>query len=210
MMPVFLSFVYETSTPVYGGSKNTISFTPNSSIKQGNNSNGFIINIPNHSGTHIDFPRHFSDEGKSCSDYPPSFWVFEKIGFLACSIEEVPDKIKDLPSDIELLILKTGFGAKRSEDEYWSAQPIMPASFANLFKSAFPQLRVFGFDLISLTSKLDRLEGKKAHLSFLIENDILILEDMNLQHLTKSPSKVIITPILIKDADGSPCTVIAF
>jgi kynurenine formamidase len=210
MMPVFLSFVYETSTPVYGGSKNTISFTQNSSIKQGNNSNGFIINIPNHSGTHIDFPRHFSDEGKSCSDYPPSFWFFEKIGFLACSIEEVPDKIKDLPSDIELLILKTGFGAKRSEDEYWSAQPVIPASFANLFKYAFPQLRVFGFDLISLTSKLDRPEGKKAHLSFLIDNDILIVEDMNLEQLTKSPSKVIIAPILIKDADGSPCTVIAF
>lgn len=210
MMPVFLSFFYETSTPVYGGAKNTISFIPNSSIKQGNTSNGFIINIPNHSGTHIDFPRHFSDEGKSCSDYPPSFWVFEKVGFLACSIDEVPEKIKDLPGDIELLIMKTGFGAKRSEEVYWSAQPVIPASFANLLKSAFPQLRVFGFDLISLTSKLDRPEGKKAHISFLIENDILILEDMDLEYLTKSPSKVIITPILIKDADGSPCTVIAF
>lgn len=210
MEPVFLSFFYEESTPVYGGAKDTISFKSTSSIKEGNTANGFVIQLPNHSGTHLDFPHHFDDDGRTCSDYPPGFWIFEKVGFLACTIEEVPDKIVTLPGDIELLILKTGFGSKRNEEVYWSSQPVIPASFAAMLRSAFPQLRVFGFDLISLTSKLDRPEGKKAHLAFLIENDILVLEDMNLEHLTVSPSGVIITPLLIKDADGSPCTVIAY
>ncbi|MBW0177674.1 cyclase family protein [Sediminibacterium sp.] len=210
MQPVFLSYFYEESTPVYGGKTDTISFIPNSSISKGDTANSVTINLPNHSGTHLDFPRHFSDDGKTCSDYPPAFWIFEKVGFLACNIEEVPTKIAELQTDIELLILKTGFGSKRNEEVYWSSQPVIPASFGPLLRAAFPQLRVFGFDLISLTSKLDRAEGKKAHLTFLIENDILVLEDMNLQDLTISPSKVIICPILIKDADGTPCTVIAF
>ena len=210
MEPVFLSYFYEESTPVYGGLKDTISFKPSSSIMNGNTANSITINLPNHCGTHIDFPRHFNDEGKTCSDYPPGFWSFDKVGFLTCEIEVVPDRIASLPADIELLILKTGFGSKRNEDTYWSSQPVIPASFASLFRKAFPRLRVFGFDLISLTSKLDRAEGKKAHLAFLIENDILILEDMNLNHLTVSPQKVIISPLLIKGADGSPCTVIAY
>ena len=64
--------------------------------------------------------------------------------------------------------------------------------------------------MISLTSKLDRLEGKKAHFSFLIENDILVLEDMDLSNLKETPDRVIIAPLLIEGADGSPCTVIAY
>jgi kynurenine formamidase len=87
---------------------------------------------------------------------------------------------------------------------------VIPASYGNILRSTFPYLRVFGFDLISLTSKLDRSEGKKAHISFLIENDILILEDMNLTQINDRPHRIIISPLLIKDADGSPCTVIAF
>lgn len=210
MEPLFLSYFHEESTPVYGGIKNSISFRSSSSIKNGDTANSFIVSFPNHSGTHIDFPRHFSDRGKSSSDYPAGFWFFDKVGFLNCEIELVPEKIVAVPSDIEMLILKTGFGRNRNQEAYWSSQPVIPASFATLFKKTFPRLRIFGFDLISLTSKLDRPEGKKAHLSFLIENDILILEDMNLDHLTESPTKVIVTPLLLKEADGSPCTVIAY
>ena len=64
--------------------------------------------------------------------------------------------------------------------------------------------------MISLTSKLNRVEGKKAHLDFLIKYEILILEDMNIQGLVRAPNKVIISPLQISDADGSPCNVISF
>jgi hypothetical protein len=207
---VFLSYYYDLQTPVYGGKSDLISFNRIKVIENGDTTNECVINLPNHSGTHIDFPRHFSNNGKTCSDYSSEFWVFKKIGFLSCSIDELPNMIKGLPSDIEILILKTGFGTKRGHESYWQSQPVIPASYGNLLRSTFPYLRVFGFDLISLTSKLDRFEGKKAHISFLIENDILILEDMNLTQINDSPCRIIISPLLIKDADGSPCTVIAF
>jgi arylformamidase len=207
---VFLSYYYDFLTPVYGGKSDLISFNRVKVIENGDTTNECVINMPNHSGTHIDFPRHFSKNGKTCSDYSSDFWVFQKIGFLSCSIGELPYRIKVLPSDIEILILKTGFGTNREHETYWQSQPVIPASYGNLLRSTFPYLRVFGFDLISLTSKLDRFEGKKAHISFLIENDILILEDMNLTQLNESPRRIIISPLLIKDADGSPCTVIAF
>ena len=210
MQPVFLSYFIDKSTPIYGGVEDMIKLYKDRSIQNGDTSNNLRLNFPAHVGTHIDFPYHFSNDGKMCHDYPASFWIFSKIGFLECSIEEVENKLCELPSHIELLILKTNFGKHRHDEVYWKEQPVIPAFFADLFKLNFPNLRIFGFDLISLTSKLDRNEGKNAHLNFLINNDILVLEDMDLSLISKTPHNVIVAPLQIHSADGVPCNVIAF
>jgi kynurenine formamidase len=210
MEPFYLSFFLEKSTPVYGGAKDTIIFSPITSIKNGDKANNLLLKFPNHVGTHIDFPFHFDENGLKCQDYPASFWVFDKVGFLNCRVEELPEKIKEISNDVEILFLKTGFGKLRGSEEYWKEQPVIPSSYGDLLKSAFPELRVFGFDLISLTSNLNKAEGKEAHLNFLIKNKILILEDMNLENLIEIPSKIIVSPLQIINADGVPCTVIAF
>ena len=210
MQPVYLSHFIDSETPVYGGARGEIIIEQIRSIDKGDTSNNLHFTFPAHIGTHIDFPSHFSNEGKKSNDYPPSFWIFHKIGFLNCTIEEVESNLDTLAADIEILILKTGFGAKRHKEIYWSGQPVIPAKFATLFKNKFPKLRVFGFDLISLTSKLDRAEGKSAHINFLINNDILVLEDMNLENIVGIPKVVVVAPLQINAADGVPCNVIAF
>lgn len=210
MTPLYLSYFLNEDSPTYGGIKGTILFEKERSISNGDNSNNLRLTFPAHVGTHIDFPLHFSNNGKKCCDYPASFWIFKKIGFLNSSVEDIQSKIETLPDDIELLILKTGFGNKRGTDEYWASQPIISSTLASLFRLKFPKLRVFGFDLISLTSKLDRAEGKKAHIEFLINNDILILEDMDLRFLEATPSLVVIAPLQIQIADGVPCNVLSF
>jgi arylformamidase len=210
MEPCYLSFFLEKSTPVYGGAIGTILFSPITSIKNGDKANNLLLKFPNHVGTHIDFPYHFDEKGLKCEDYPASFWVFDKVGLLNCRVEEVPEKINDISIDVEILLLKTGFGKLRGSEEYWKAQPVIPSSYGDLLKSAFPKLRIFGFDLISLTSNLNKAEGKEAHINFLIKNNILILEDMDLKNLIERPSKIIVSPLQIFNADGVPCTVIAF
>jgi len=213
MSPIFLSHFINEHTPAYGGADGLISIKTLSSIDAGSTSNQLRISLPGHIGTHIDFPFHFSNDGRKCGDYPAEFWVFKKVGYLNCTIDQVPAVVGQLPKDIELLILRTGFGQKRSSQEYWSSQPVIPAGFASLFRSHFPDIRVFGFDLISLTSKLDRAEGAKAHRAFLLESGILILEDMYLENpgiFQHTLQNVLIAPLLIEQADGVPCTVIAF
>lgn len=210
MKPIYLSHFITTDTPIYGGAEGMIQIHSVRSIERGDTSNNLSFQFPAHIGTHIDFPFHFAIDGKKSHEYAASFWVFEKVGFLSCKIEDVERNIVSVPKDIEILILKTGFGVKRKEECYWAQQPIIPASFATLFKIKFPELRVFGFDLISLTSKLDRSEGKKAHINFLINHDILVLEDMDLSNLNSAPDKLIIAPLQIHSADGVPCNVIAF
>jgi len=210
MEPLFLSYFLNEDTPTYGGAVGTILFEKDRAISKGDTSNNLKFTFPAHVGTHIDFPLHFSNNGKKCSDYPASFWIFKKIGFLNCSVKDIENKIETLSDDIELLIIKTGFGNKRGTDEFWASQPVIPSTLAKLFRMKFPKLRVFGFDLISLTSKLDREEGKMAHIAFLLSNDILVLEDMDLRLLEAAPSFVIIAPLQIEQADGVPCNVLSF
>lgn len=81
-------------------------------------------------------------------------------------------RLNNFPIDTELLLFRSGFGKKRGSHEYWASQPVIPARYEGIFRNQFPQLRVFGFDMISLTSKIDRPEGKAAHISFLIEHEI--------------------------------------
>jgi len=207
---LYLSYFINEETPVYGGAKGVIKISKERSISEGDNSNNLSLNFPAHVGTHIDFPFHFSNEGKKSHQYPASFWIFNKIGFVECSVCDILNHLDNLPPNIEMLILKTGFGVNRYNAKYWSSQPIIPSSLANILKNKFLKLRVFGFDLISLTSKLDRVEGKNAHMEFLIKNDILVLEDMNLEKLTFTPNKIIIAPLQIHSADGVPCNVIAY
>jgi kynurenine formamidase len=206
----FLSHFLDQNTPAYGGEKGCVKFKNIRQISLGDTSNNSRFSFPSHIGTHVDFPYHFDSKGKKCNDYSPSFWIFNKVAFISCSVDQILPSIQNISSDIELLILKTGFGVNRNKSVYWSDQPIISSNLAKIFKIKFPKLRVFGFDMISLTSRLDRDEGKKAHQEFLIENEILILEDMNLVDLSDTPNKVIIAPLLVEGADGTPCTVISF
>ena len=207
---IYLSHFINENTPVYGGGTEVIQLEKIRSISKGDTSNNLKLTFPGHVNTHIDFPYHFDDNGKKSNDFAAITWIFNKVGFISCSIEDVESQIACLPTDIECLILKTGFEQFRGLDKYWKEQPIINASLATTLKYKFPNLRLFGFDMISLTSKLDRSEGKKAHLAFLIENDILILEDMHLAFLEHTPKQIIVAPLQIDNADGVPCTVLAY
>jgi arylformamidase len=208
--PIFLSHIINENTPAYGGAKNAVEISYIKSRAKGDNSNDSTLRLPAHIGTHIDFPRHFDDAGKPLNDYEAAFWRFSKVGFVSCPVDAFSEALDTIPADIELLIWKSGFGGKRETEAYWKEQPVIPSEFAWLLRKKFPGLRVFGFDMISLTSQLDKAEGKKAHTSFLLETNILVIEDMKLDALNEAPEEVVVCPLLIDGADGSPCTIIAF
>ena len=206
---LFLSHFINERTPMYGGASDQIKFEKLTAIKNGNTANSLYLKLPNHCGTHIDFPLHFSDNGKSINNYPPEFWIFNNVGFIKSSIDKIEEHFSGLNKNIEFLIIKTGFGKHRDEDRYWDKQPIISSSLANKIRINFPRIRAIGFDMISLTSRLDKDEGRKAHEEFLLEKNILVVEDMNLEFLNNSPKELYVFPLLIEGADGSPCTIIA-
>ena len=113
--------------------------------------------------------------------------------------------------DIELLLIKTGFGNYRGTDRYTLTPPGLSSELASYFRQEFPVLRCVGMDLISVSSYSNREEGRKAHREFLNPKEgqpILLIEDMKLD-VDDVFKKVIVAPLLIENADGAPCTVIA-
>lgn len=203
----FLSYSISERTPTYGNKNSAlIDRATNISLGDSANSSKWIFQT-NHIGTHIDFPKHFCNHGRTSSDYPPEFWIFNRVGFIKASVTSFEKEIQKLPVDIEILIWESGFGQFRKEEKYWSKQPVIPSSFGDLLKNSFPKIRAFGFDMISLTSQLNRAEGKKAHTKFLCEHQILVIEDMKLEMITGEIKQLIVSPWQIKAADGTPCTI---
>ncbi|HET7627287.1 MAG TPA: arylformamidase [Bacillales bacterium] len=152
-----------------------------------------------HTGTHIDAPFHFDNNGKRVIDLDPSVFVGkarviaiehpESIG-----VDEL--KVHDL-SGISRLLIKTSAWTQR--DLFPAAIPhIQPEAAAYLNKQG---IRLLGLDLPSV----DPLDSKSldAH-HRLTEHDICILEGAVLDHVMPGDYELIALPLALKDADGSP------
>lgn len=215
---VFLSHSLDAATPAYGGAAGA-AISADKRMDRGNSCNTSRWALSNHLGTHLDFPRHFIANGATIDDYPAEFFVFRSVGVIelgAVAGGQVVD-VEHLrpfspPGDVEILLLKTGFGNRRSLDTYWSENPGYSPDLANYLRKTFPALRVLGFDSISLSSFLHRDLGREAHRRFLgHDRPILPLEDMNLEDVRTSSRfrQLILAPWRVRDADAAPCTVMA-
>ena len=214
MKSVYLSYYINNRTPQYGGD-DAIAILQRSSIADGDSSNSKQISMPNHVGTHIDFPRHFSIDGKTLNDYPADFWTFDNPFVLDYNAadEEIIDLnesiLESIPSGTDILFINTGFQKNRGTKKYWNNNPGLSPDLAFKLRERCSNLKIVGFDFISLSSYQNRILGREAHKEFLVKNNILVIEDMNFTNLQKGVSLVVALPFMIDQADGGPITVIA-
>ncbi len=214
---IYLSHPFANDTPLYGGAKN-IHIESESSIQAGDTANSLILSFTNHAGTHVDVPYHFLDDGKKLTDYDASYWIFNEPqlidvpsenGYLV-TYNDISGKIND---ETDLLLIRTGYEKFRSNPGYWQNNPGLSADLAKGLRTNYQNIRALGVDVISITSRLHREEGRRAHREFLgcqFESEpIVLIEDMSLLNYTYYINQVIISPLMIKNADGAPCTIIA-
>ncbi|EAH7654059.1 cyclase [Campylobacter coli] len=179
------------------------------------------IIINSHMGTHIDYPSHCIEDGKFGEDYPIDYLFSKKIFLLDVNLlnVEIP-KISqelfeiDIPKNVEILIVKTHFSHIRNSKRYIWQSPIVNSKLPLYLKNSYPKLKAIGFDIISVTSQLDKNEGRQCHINFLSEEngqEILIIEDLNLLDLRSSDiiKEIYILPLKFQNIDGSPCSVVA-
>ncbi len=211
---IYLSYFLDENTPLYGGDRG-VKIAKERSIPSGDTANTKMVSLNNHSGTHIDFPNHFFEDGKKSNDYDANFWLFNKVCLIHKEVENGvlfgfdEREMESIPDNTELLIIKTGFFKFRGEELYWKHNPGILPEVAGILRNKCKKLRAIGMDFISLTSYQHRETGRAAHREFLGVNDILLIEDMDLRLLDSSPSKVICLPLLLNEVDGSPVTIIA-
>ncbi|MBC7427495.1 MAG: cyclase family protein [Bacteriovorax sp.] len=214
---IFLSHFLDELTPGYGGVK---SFEAKhvSEISQGATSNSQQWILSNHVGTHIDLPSHFDDLGKRLDQFEASDWIFTSPYLLSIEVREnqiiTPGAEFDfIPQQCDILLIKTNFQQHRNTSLYWSNGPGLSPDLAKWLRKNRPALKVVGFDFISITSFPNRPLGRIAHKEFLGtegENQPLrVIEDMKLDLLEAQPKKITVSPMLVRNADGAPVTVIA-
>ncbi|EDP2833230.1 cyclase, partial [Campylobacter jejuni] len=154
------------------------------------------FHFDSHTGTHIDYPAHCIENGKYGDEYPIDYLFSKNIHMIDIDLkdENIPKVTKELimnhkmSSKIEILIIKTHFCKLRNDYRYIWQSPIIDSNIPLYLKQNFPHLKAVCFDVISVTSQLDRNEGKKCHLNFLSQeygHEILIIEDVNLADLQK-------------------------
>jgi len=216
---IWLSYPLSEKTPAYGGGEG-LKVKTLKNIQQGDSCNNASWQLPNHLGTHVDAPRHFFAHGQSLDQFPPSFWVFSRVAIMEAAPDgqsnliEKEAVLSSLTGDPELLLLITKMGERRGRDDYITHNPGLSPELAPALKNNYPSLRAVGIDSISISSWQNRQAGREAHRAFLNphgERPLLLIEDMFLAPLREGVfiSRVFVLPMLVENADGAPCTVLA-
>jgi len=219
MSKIYLSYLLDENTPTYSN-RNIFKIEKKASIIKGDVANDSFIQTTVHIGTHIDMPYHFYDNGQTIENFDCKDFNFKNILFLEIKSkeliikDELIEKLEQIKNkkDFDLLLVKTGICHKRDEEVFWKENYGFHPSIADYLREKFSNVRVFGFDSISVSSFAHRMIGREAHKAFLNPiKPILLLEDMDLRDVNeqKTINEVFIAPIRIKKCDGLPCTVIA-
>jgi kynurenine formamidase len=168
-------------------------------------------------------PYHFFEDGETIEDFPASFWRFYGDEILFIELEDIKELviedelIKELEKienrlDYKLLLVKTGVCYIRERKDFWERNYGFSPKVAEYLRENFLNIRVFGFDSISVSSFQNRMVGREAHRVFLNpKSPILLLEDMDLREVDKKTNfkSVTVSPLRIEKCDGLPCTIFA-
>jgi kynurenine formamidase len=216
---VNLSYPMEEGMPLYGDTPKP-KIIQTKSIGEGDSCNLFSINLCNHSGTHVDAPKHFVSEGKGISEFSIEELTFNNPVLLEIPkqqgewIEKEDLEGKDL-KDADCILFKTGFGRFRNEEVYTKNNPGIAPEAISFIRENFKKVRCLGIDSISITGFQDRTRGRIAHKRAFeiidgLGEPLLLIEDLNIGALGDNLKiqKLVIVPWQIENIDSAPCTVL--
>ena len=219
---IYLSHTLSESTPLYNDD-GSIQIQKLRKMSDGDSCNSSQLSMPVHSGTHIDAPYHFDQNGKTLDQYPADFWIASKpimievIAKPRCLLTYnlVKDHLVKIPADSDMLLIRTGaeFWRNNGTDDYSKKGVGLDLDLADWIRVNL-DLKIIGFDFISLSSPLHRATGRLSHQALLSEHPsgkepVLILEDLSLKGLKISPKNVLTIPLRFEQSDGAMTTVLA-
>ncbi|RLQ93069.1 arylformamidase [Falsibacillus albus] len=157
------------------------------------------VRMSTHTGTHIDAPFHFEEDGKRVADLPLERFIgtalvvdVSGLGSIGRSDLEHLDL-----SGATKLLLKTGA---------WTDRRAFPPEIPHLREDIAPYLVSSGIDLIGVeVPSVDPLDSKElpAHHALQYHN-IQILEGIVLDHVNIGTYQLIALPLSLVEGDGCP------
>ena len=152
-----------------------------------------------HTGTHVDAPFHFSDEGERIIDLDIEVFIGPARVVDVSSYERVDVSVlRKLDLDkTERVLLKTA--VPNNPEVFPQKVPLLAPDMADYLGSI--GVRMLGVDVPSV----DPTDSKDMEMHHaLYRNGIHILENIMLDNVEEGDYKLIALPLPIKDGDGSP------
>lgn len=160
-----------------------------------------------HTGTHIDAPRHFVDDGKTVDQIPLDVLVGPAVvARVPNEIDTITAEVLDdlnIPDETDRLLLRT------RNSTLWSK---CPATFQQDYVALGPNaaqwvvdhgLRCIGVDYLSVQLYDD---GPETH-QVLLRDDVVVIEGLNLMNVGPGRYELLCMPIKLQGADGAPARV---
>ena len=173
-----------------------------------------------HTGTHIDMPWHFNEDGWKILDLEVGDFVFEDVKLLDIPKDAYqPVMWGDLAPfeshirEADALLIRSGFAEKRVADPdlYITGTPGLSVEAAQKL-SEFDNLGCIGVDFISIENVGEaRKIGYPVHHALLDRSKpMILLEDANLAVLgTNDIKRVYLFPLRMEGLEASPVTAVA-
>lgn len=152
-----------------------------------------------HTGTHVDAPFHFNDEGEKILDLDIELYIGPARVIDVSGYEKVDSEVLkkfDLEGT-ERVLLRTS--VPNDSEVFPNRIPELTADMADYLGSK--GVRLLGVDVPSV-DQLDSKEMETHHA--LYRNGIHILENIMLDEVEEGNYELIALPLPIKDGDGSP------
>ena len=210
--PIDLTLEISNKLPSFPGSPNT-QFIPWAD-KKSDGYNLELIFFSSHSGTHIDAPYHFMEKGVGIDKIPLKKLITNA---LICRVKKGSSgliTLKDI-TDFEArsgtiypnqaIVFETGWSKNISKKDYFTKNPGLSSSAAKYLLKK--RVSLIGID----SPNIDAGKDSKFHVHhILLKNGILILENLcNLDKIPGSYFRLIVLPLKLKNATGSPVRAVA-
>jgi arylformamidase len=195
-----------TRMPVWPGCKGIL-ITPTMRLEDGDSSNVSRLDLNLHTGTHVDAPRHFLQNGTTVEQLPLDVLIGPSyVAYLPDAADVTPRNLTDLnlPSGITRLLLRT------RNSELWAARTIeFRKDFVALTHEAAQWIvdkgiRLIGVDYLSVQRYSD---DSRTH-QILSGADTVVLEGLNLSNVETGFYELICLPLRLVGTEAAPARAI--
>jgi arylformamidase len=174
-------------------------------IARGDSSNVSTLHMSVHSGTHVDAPRHYFDEGPGADALPLEMMlgrtrVVEIRSRSGIGAEQLADL--DLSDDVRILF-------KTSNSRLWGS-PEFHTDYVGVTASGAEHLIAHGIRVVGvdyLTVEEFKKAGAPAHHA-LLGGGAIIIEGLNLRDVEPGIYDMLCLPLRVVGADGAPARVV--
>jgi arylformamidase len=198
---------YDITLPIHDGmitfpEDPDVRVQPHSRIAEGDDANVSALSFGSHTGTHVDAPSHFIDDGRTVDRLP----LEDLVG--PARVVRIDDDVRAIGEEHlrqagidgeTRVLLRTRNAALLHRDEFDQDYAYLTPGAARFL--ARTGVRLVGTDYLSVEA-FDADEPEAHHT--LLESEVIIVEGLDLRDVPEGRYELICLPLRLQGLDGAP------